>query len=184
MEVLPLSSVLSDPERVMRGILEGRTFFYPTDTVYGLGCNALLPRPVSRVREAKGSGKPFSVIVPSLEWVRQNLHISFPEYLERLPGPYTFLLRKKRASLMSEAAPGPVLGIRIPAHPLTRIIQRSGVPFVTTSANVSGVSVVRSLSEIPDSMRKGIDVAIDAGPLGQAPSEVWNLSGGRPVRVR
>jgi L-threonylcarbamoyladenylate synthase len=184
METRMLGEVLKSPGKTIRDIKKGMVFAYPTDTVYGLGCNALEEGSVRRIRAIKGSARPFSVIAPSREWIENNLIIKCPEYLDRLPGPYTLVFRKRRKSFLRPASPGGNLGVRIPSHPFTRLVQEAGVPFITTSANISGDVPPRVLSGMPVKIREGADVAIDGGPLGKKPSSVMDLTGKRPSVLR
>ena len=62
---------------LMEDIWQGKIFLHPTDTIYGIGCNALLLEAVKKVREIKQRYEaPFSVIAPSREWIRENCVIS------------------------------------------------------------------------------------------------------------
>jgi len=186
MEIINLSDVLENRETTMyviERIRSGMVFVYPTDTVYGLGCNALNRESVLRIRRMKKTDHPFSVIAPSLEWVEKNFVIRFPEYLRRLPGPVTLLLEQKVRIIPEETSGSCKVGIRIPNHPFTHIIQEAGVPFVTTSANISGEKTITKISELPQELRK-VDIVIDGGILDNPPSEIWDLTGERPERVR
>lgn len=178
METIKLTEILKNREkqkRIVNMIKQGKVFVYPTDTVYGLGCDASNPDAVQRIRDIKNSNQPFSVIAVSKEWVEENLIVKYPKYLEKLPGPYTLILKKKLSGFLREVSPSSSLGIRIPDHPLTRVIQKSGKPFVTTSANLHGEPVVRSIEEIPE--KWNVDIAIDGGELGRKASTVIYLIG-------
>ena len=83
--------------QIEKAIKSGAVIIYPTDTVYGIGCNAKLKESVKRVRELKKQfDRPFSVIAPSIEWIEKNLE-SKKEVRDKLPGPYTFILKIKQA---------------------------------------------------------------------------------------
>lgn len=166
---------------VLAEIRKGSVFLYPTDTVYGLGCNAEDPDAVARIRRIKQSSRPFSVIA-SKAWIMQNLY-TYPEYLEKLPGPYTFIFRK-RGGLLEDCSPADTLGVRVPAHPLTEILLRPGHPFVSTSANLSGQKTITRISEFPQHLIEMVDVAIDGGILSGKPSSVIDVSKGKPVILR
>ncbi len=183
METIQLRDAIKNRRHILRSIKQGRIFIYPTDTVYGLGCDALNTDAVKKIREIKKSGRPFSVIAPSKGWITENLDVNFPEYLEKLPGPYTLIFEMKKKSV-SEIVSTNTLGARIPDHPLTEIIQESGLPFVTTSCNIHGEKTITETKEIPEEIRKKIDVIIDVGKLDKQPSQVIDLTGERPVIIR
>ncbi len=164
-------------------IKRGAVFIYPTDTIYGLGCNAEITGSVFKIRAIKGTQHPFSVIAPSISWIKENMVINHPEYLDKLPGPYTLIFKKKRP-ILRQASLLDTLGIRIPNHPFTKVIQEAGVPFVTTSANISGQEPIKQLSDIAEEIKNRVDVVIDAGVLDNPPSTIFDLTGKEPKIIR
>ncbi len=162
-------------------IIEGRVFVYPTDTVYGIGCNALIEKSVKRIRKMKGSRQPFSVIAPSKAWIERNAVVEkwHDKYLGLLPGPYTFILKKKDRGFLKEASPLDSIGIRVPDHPFSRITSEAGVPFVATSANIHGSEVIK---DPKDAEALKADVIIDGGILSGTPSKIIDLTG-RKARI-
>lgn len=175
---------LSLRERVSDSVHDGKVFIYPTDTIYGLGCDAMQPAPVRKIRQIKNTDHPFSVIAPSLGWVRENFEVNHSGYLDKLPGPITLILRKKDPEFLKWVSMSDSLGVRIPNHHFTKFIQKTGVPFVTTSVNISGRSHIRKIGDIPEAILNRIDVVIDAGPLNNPPSTIVDLTGDRPRIVR
>ena len=92
---IKLDETLNDKDSmdgIARQIKSGAIFIYPTDTVYGLGCNAEDIRAVKKLRQIKGTDHPFSVIAPSKQWIQDRLNVKFPEFLEKLPGPVTLIM--------------------------------------------------------------------------------------------
>jgi L-threonylcarbamoyladenylate synthase len=167
-------------------IKSGAIFIYPTDTVYGIGCNAENGKSVQKLRKIKRTGHPFSVIAPSKKWIRHELdvNVSHSKYLKKLPGPYTLIFHKKVKGFLSEAAPGASLGVRIPKHHFTGLVASAGVPFVTTSANISGKPTIKSVKNIPEQMFALVDYVIDGGALVGKPSKVIDLTEGTPRIIR
>ena len=100
-----------------------------------------------------------------------------------LPGPYTLIFRTK-GKPVSEMVSKRTLGVRIPDHPYTGIIQEAGVPFVTTSANMSGEVPVWSTLGIPNGIERNVDIAIHDDILNNPPSKVIDLTGRKPVFLR
>jgi L-threonylcarbamoyladenylate synthase len=184
MEIFKLREALKDKERIKlaKAIREGGILFYPTDTLYGIGCNASNSESVNRIRKAKGRerDKPFSVIAPSKEWIFENSvltkeNVKFIDNL--LPGPYTVVVKLKPGVLKGIATGERTLGVRIPRDEFCDFIRSQGVPFVTTSANLSEEEPVNSVKNIPAGISGIIDYAIDAGVISGHPSRLFGLSG-------
>jgi tRNA threonylcarbamoyl adenosine modification protein (Sua5/YciO/YrdC/YwlC family) len=165
------------------GMIEGKVFLYPTDTIYGLGCDATNYAAVNRIRTIKTSIHPFSVIAPSKGWILENMVVKHPSYLDKLPGPYTFVFKMKRP-IVSPRVSIRTLGIRIPEHPFVDLIQESSVPFVSTSANMSGEVPVWTTFGIPEGIERNVDFAVHDDILNKPPSQVIDLTGQRPRLLR
>tara|TARA_Y100000034_G_scaffold136851_1_gene216376 strand:- start:1533 stop:2078 length:546 start_codon:yes stop_codon:yes gene_type:complete len=177
-----LSKKVLDKDLIMKEILSGKIFVYPTDTVYGIGCNALDSIAVSKVRKAKGSKKKFSVIAPSKEWVRENCEIS-ERWLKKLPGPYTFVLKMRRQSVARNVSTK-TLGVRIPRNWFSKFVSEAKVPFVTTSVNKSGKPNLVNPRKVPDSISKYVDYVIYDVVKDGKPSKVIDLSSGKKKIIR
>jgi len=168
-------------------IESGAVFVYPTDTIYGIGCNALDSFAVNQVRKIKQrTGKPFSVIAPSKEWIRNNLVVNkkYEKYLDKLPGKYTLIFEIRNSGCISKEVSKKTLGVRIPNHWISKFAEELGFPIVTTSANVSGKKNITKISEIGKKLAKMIDFAIDEGTIDGKPSEVIDLTGKKAVKSR
>ena len=158
----------ADIEAVMTKVL-----IYPTDTVYGIGCNAEKEMLVEKIFALKGRDrkKPLSVIAPNKEWILAHCAVSREMLDKYLPGKYTLLLKKKDPKFLSVATAGSdTIGVRIPAHRFSKIVERARIPFITTSANMSGEKASKSLSEIPREVKDYADILIDDGVLSGIPS--------------
>lgn len=153
-----------------KAILSGKIFIYPTDTIYGIGCNALSKKAVEKLKEIKKrDNKPLSIIAPSFKWIKENCIISI-NLKKYLPGPYTIILKKKTKKFLPHVSNTDSLGIRIPEHPLIKKIQKAGVPFITTSVNLAGQSAARKISEIPKQILTKVDIVLGGGKLNGRPS--------------
>ncbi len=142
----------------------------PTETVYGLAANALDPRAVSRIFEAKGrpNDNPLIVHISSIDEV-YPLVTEFPDKAKVLadafwPGPLTVILPKARI-VPDEVSPGlSTVAIRMPEHPVARaIIKEAGVPLAAPSANSSGLPSPTRASHVIDDMNGKIDAIVDGG---------------------
>lgn len=157
---------------------QGGIIIYPTDTVYGLGCNAFNKKAVKKLREIKNRhDKPLSVAVSGMEGVHSVAYVNEWQentMRENLPGPYTFVLEKKEfvPSLVSKKG----IGVRIPDHEkCLRILGSVEFPVITTSANNPGEKAPRRVSDVPKKMLGQADLVIDDGELGGKPSSVVDL---------
>lgn len=152
-------------ETATKAMLEGKVFIYPTDTVYGIGGNALDAEVCERIREMKKRDtRPFSIIVPDFSMLRKYCDVQEGQvrYLfTYLPGPYTFILNKKEDI---PACPGEKIGVRVPMHSFIRKVSgNSGLPIIGTSANISGKEPVFSFKKMSKALLKEVDFAIDGG---------------------
>ncbi len=179
-EIIKLKSLKK--AQIVRKIKEGAVIIYPTDTVYGIGCDATNSIAVKRLRIVKNrDNKPMSVIAPSKQWIYSNFSIPAKGYIQRLPGPFTYLLKATKPNLVcKEVVEGNVVGVRIPDHPLVPVIQRAKTPFVTTSANISGEPVITRVEDLPKEISENVDLIIDGGKLGSQASTIIDLTGPMP----
>lgn len=151
------------PENLKQEILAGKIFIYPTDTIYGLGCDAENQEAVNRIKEIKSrdKDKPLSIIAPSIKWIEDNF-IMDVELNKYLPGPYTIILKKENAEFLKLVSSSDTLGIRIPSNKFTKEIQKAGVPFITTSVNLSGEPFALKIEDIKQEILNKIDFIIKA----------------------
>ena len=176
MRVLKMDDVDSS---VVEDIRKGRVFVYPTDTIYGIGCNALLDDAVRKVFRAKKRDEScaLSVIAPSFEWICEYCDVDMDVVRKYLAGPYTLIVRKRDAGFLSKVTGGKgTLGVRIIEHPMMKFFEMAGVPFVTTSVNVSGDAPVCDVSKISRGILRSVDVVIDDGVIEGKASTIIDLS--------
>lgn len=149
-----------------RAVVEGKLIIYPTDTVYGIGGNALDEKVVAKVYAAKGRNerKPLSMILGKFEMIEEYCYINNEEraiLLKYLPGPYTFIMRLKKKIPVSE---NDRVGIRVPNYMfIRRVSSELGLPIITTSANRSGEKEPCSLEELDDAIARKAAVIVDGG---------------------
>jgi L-threonylcarbamoyladenylate synthase len=168
-------------ERLLREIKKGAVFIHPTDTIYGLGCDATNSEAVKKIREIKGRyNQPFSVIAPSKEWIIENCEVpkEGEEWLEKLPGPYTLILKLKNdGAVCPETNPGGCsLGVRIPQHWFSVAVRDLGIPTITTSANPVGKDFMTSMDNLSSDISSAVDFAVYEGEKKASPSTIINLS--------
>lgn len=147
----------------------------PTETVYGLGANALDPAAVARIFEAKQRPSWDPVIVHIAGPVHQNpmLKLLVTEYApvvrglmdEFWPGPLTLLLPRSAAVPDIVTAGRPLVGIRMPAHPVAfEVIRHAGIPIAAPSANVFSHISPTTAEHVLEDLDGKIDAVVDAGP--------------------
>jgi len=155
-------------------------FIYPTDTVYGIGCNALNGALVDKVRALKGRNEmPFSVIAPSKDWIRRVCEVDerAESWLSKLPGPYTLILKLKLPEEipLSVNRGAPTLGVRIPDHWIAKLVADLGIPVITTSANITGSNTMRNTDDIPTAWKGRVRYCFYDGELDGHPSTLVHL---------
>ena len=162
-----------DYSAIIKDIKQGKLFIYPTDTIYGLGCNALNKKSVARIKKLKGrdSKKPLSIIVPSKKWISEHCNADKKLVSKYLPGKYTLIVKKKK-SFLNHVSDSETIGIRIPKHGFVEMIQKAGVPFITTSVNLSGDKPATNVDKIDKKIMNKVDVIIDDGILNGKPSTI------------
>lgn len=179
-------------ERAAQQIRQGGLVAFPTETVYGLGANALDPEAVVKIFQAKGrpSTSPLIVHVDSLEMAR-SLVSRWPSEAEKLaakfwPGPLTLVLEKAAVVPPVVTAGLNTVGLRMPAHPISRaLIRAAGVPLAAPSANrFAGVSPTTA-AHVRSSLGDRVDLILDGGPTDVGiESTVLSLAGGRRILLR
>ncbi len=171
-------------QRLLRE-LRASVFIYPTDTIYGIGCNALDAGLVKRIRTIKQRHDlPFSIIAPSKGWIRQHCAVDgrAEEWLARLPGPYTLILKLKEGHPLPHGVNAGLctVGVRIPDHWFSEVVAELGVPVVTTSANLTGDDYMTSLDDLNPAIRRSVDHIIYEGELKGHPSTLVRLDREEP----
>ncbi|MCB9989790.1 MAG: threonylcarbamoyl-AMP synthase [Rhodospirillales bacterium] len=165
----------------------------PTETVYGLGANALDGQAVARIFEAKGRPQfnPLIVHVPDIEAAAALVELN--EDARRVagkfwPGPLTLILPRREDCPVSElcSAGLPTLAVRVPAHPVARaVLQAAEVPIAAPSANRSGHISPTTPKHAAQSLGEAVDMILAAGVCDVGlESTVLDLSGPRPAVLR
>lgn len=177
--VLDEDEVKINIAEIKQAILGGAVFIYPTDTIYGIGCNALVPESVDKIRKIKQREKtPFSVIVPDKEWIQRNciLKSEHDKWVKELPGALTLILKCKEGVVHPSVNPEKdSLGVRLPKHWFTRIVKEIGVPIVTTSVNKTGKLFMTSMDDLDEEIRENVDFIVYDGEIKGRPSKIVHL---------
>src|ERR1041385_8733221 len=170
----------------------GELVVIPTETVYGLGANALDPAAVQKIFAAKGrpADNPLIVHVASVE-AAKKLVASWPPLADRFakafwPGPLTLVL--PRAPNVPDAVTAGLdsVALRVPAHPITQqVLRAAGVPIAAPSANTSGRPSPTTAQHAEADLGDKVQLYLDAGPATVGlESTVVSLLGPKPDRQR
>lgn len=184
-------------------IKKGGAVIYPTDTIYGIGVNALDKNAVRKVYKIKErpENKPLSIVVSDLKMAKKYCIIEKPQeeiFSALLPGAFTLVFRAKASrSNKILTTYNRTLSIRIPKHKIVSMLSKElKIPFTATSANISGLPGSGDISKIlkqlginkkkPDlSVNQRIDLVLDAGILPKKnPSTIIDLTGKEPKIIR
>jgi L-threonylcarbamoyladenylate synthase len=189
------SCSMPDIEIIQRAaalIREGKLVAFPTETVYGLGANALDARAVARIFQVKGrpSTSPVIVHIASVESAR-GLVTDWPSAAAKLartfwPGPLTLVL-PKRACIPDVVTAGlPSVGLRVPANAVAlALLEAAGVPIAAPSANRFTELSPTTAEHVRKSLGNSVDLILDGGPTQVGiESTVLSLAGAKPTLLR
>lgn len=185
----PAPDVIEEAARLIR---QGRLVAFPTETVYGLGADALNPEAVLALFEAKGRppNDPVIVHIAELTWLAR-VAAQIPRIAEELaerfwPGPLTLILPKAATVPDLVTAGLPTVAVRVPAHPVAlALIRAADTPVAAPSANLFGHTSPTTAEHVRADLDGKIDLILDGGPswIG-VESTVLDLSAPQPVILR
>lgn len=173
----------------------GGVIICPTDTVYGIGCNALDEKAVRRIFEIKNRplSKPLPIIVRNIKWAKELAYISKRQekLLQKVwPGRVTVVLAKREATPDIFTSGHRTISIRVPGHLLTdQLLKIFGYPIALTSANIFGEEPTQDINEIIEifsgRLTRQPDLVLDAGILSKSePSTILDLTADKPKILR
>lgn len=195
MELLSIDPLHPDAAAIAHAaelLRAGRLVAFPTETVYGLGANALDARAVERIYAAKGrpAYNPLIVHVASAELV-SSVATEWPERAARLadafwPGPLTMVLPKRSVVPDGVTAGLPSVAVRVPSHPVAHaLLAAAQIPVAAPSANRSMMLSPTTGSHVARSLGDAVDLILDAGPTTVGiESTVVDLTSAEPVLLR
>ncbi|MEO6420280.1 MAG: L-threonylcarbamoyladenylate synthase [Polyangiaceae bacterium] len=190
--LLSMRAESPDPRKVRMAVdaLEaGEVIGYPTDTVYGLGCDLMNKKAVDRLYAIKGMDrkKELAFICPDLADIAKYAVVEKQHYRvlkHYLPGPYCFILEATREVPKLIQSKRKTVGIRIPDHEIIRAITRElGRPVISTTAQREGEEPHVDPDEIDEAF-KGLAMVIEAGGGGVVPTTIIDLTTTPPTIVR
>ncbi len=170
-------------------VRRGGLIVFPTDTVYGLGCDPFNQAAVKRLFEVKGRvSKPVPVLCSSSEKAAEMVWLS-PRAVELAsrywPGALTIVAPLRRAVPPQLTQGSPNLGVRVPAHSgCLELIASCGGRLTGTSANLSGHPSARTAAEAMDQLGDAVDMILDGGRLPGTESTVVQVVGDEVTLLR
>jgi L-threonylcarbamoyladenylate synthase len=197
---MPQTATPGDIDHAARVLRSGGLVAFPTETVYGLGANALDAQAVARIYAVKGrpGTSPLIVHVTSIEMAKA-LVADWPEPADRLarrfwPGPLTLVLKKRVENDLDHQSTIPAIvtaglatvGLRVPAHPVAlALIRAAGVPLAAPSANRFMQLSPATADHVRRSLGSEVDFILDGGPCQVGiESTVLSLVGPKPTLLR
>ncbi len=180
-------------KRVVEVLRKGGLIIYPTDTVYGLGCDITKTKALEKIARIKGiklDKANWSFICADLsnlsDYVRQIDTPTFKILKRALPGPYTFILPGNN-NLPKEFKKKKTVGIRVPDNNIARaIVESLGNPIISTSIHDEDevIEYTTDPELIYEKWQNLVDIVIDGGYGHNVPSTVIDLSDSEPIVLR
>ncbi len=183
-------------QRLIRTVVEclrdGGIIIYPTDTVYGFGCDIYNQKAVERICRIKGidpAKAQFSFVCDDLSHLSNyTKSISTPQYRilkHYIPGPFTFILQASKEVPKILKSKKNTIGLRVPDHPIaSSIIQELGHPILSSSLPGEMVEEYTDPELIAEKFKKLVDIVIDGGTGGMEYSTILDLTSEEPVILR
>ena len=163
--------------KLIEALQAGKLIIYPTDTVYGMGADALNKEAVDLLYDVKQRPReqPVSVLVADFEMLYKYANVTEAQKKiieEKLPGAYTFILEPRQKMPVSNGT----AGFRIPKHWCTKIAKELGRPVTTTSANIHGLETPATVTELRKTFGEKVEAYVDGGKLSGKASTVVDLT--------
>jgi L-threonylcarbamoyladenylate synthase len=176
-------------DRIRSVLRAGGLVVYPTDTAYGLGADPFQEAAVARLYEVKERprGQPVSMAVADLaEVFRFGERTSLAEAfcMKNLPGPFTVVLRSTSHAPRAILSTTGGIALRIPAHPIPRLLAKAYGPITATSANRHGKPAPETCDAAREQLADRVDVYLEGGPSQGGESIVVDLTGPRAKILR
>ncbi len=189
-----VSEVLRDAKKrelIVGDLKNGKIMIYPTETVYGIGCDAFNDTAVNRIFEIKKRplSKSLIVLIEDIEMVKELVVEIKPVAKELImafwPGPLTMIFKAKSGINKLLTGKTGTIALRQSPYPLLEsIFEDFHHPIVSTSANISNEKPAASIQDIPTFITDKVDLIIDGGRINNIPSTVIDVTDNKIVYVR
>ncbi|OGP92917.1 MAG: threonylcarbamoyl-AMP synthase [Deltaproteobacteria bacterium RBG_16_48_10] len=181
-------------KRLIRKVVEvlgqGGVIGYPTDTIYGFGCDLFNPEAIQKIHRLKKmeGKKPLSFICSDLKDISRYAYVSNYAYkvMKRLlPGAYTFILKATKLVPKIAQTKQQTVGIRIPDNKIClTLVRELGHPIISTSVSKLNEGLYNDPAEIEERFGKQLDLVIDGGVIVAEHSSIIDLTGDFPKVIR
>lgn len=177
---------------VINSLKSGKTILYPTDTVWGLGCDATNQEAVKKIYQLKNreESKSLIILVDSVKMLQKhvgNIPEKALEILKISEKPTTIIYNNPKGLALNTIASDNTIAIRIPQDEFCiQLIKEFGKPIVSTSANVSGESTPKSFSEISEAILKNVDYVVNLHQekVAEKSSTILKIEGDDVIVIR
>ncbi len=189
-----MSDILKDRKKrelIVDDLRNGKIMIYPTETIYGIGCDAFNETAVNRIFEIKKRplSKSLILLIKDIEMIKE-LTVEITPVAEQLikafwPGPLTMIFKAKPGISKLLTGKTGTIALRQSPHPLVAsIFEDFHHPLVSTSANISNDKTSTAIDEISTFITDNVDLIIDGGKISNVPSTVIDVTDNRIVYVR
>lgn len=179
-------------KQVVECLQKGGIIIYPTDTIYGLGCDIFQPKAIeriARIKKIEPQKAQLSFVCSDLshlsEYAKQIQTSTYRLLKEYLPGPYTFILPASKLVPKILQSKKDTIGLRIPDNAIAMaIVKELGRPILSASLPGEMVEDYTDPEVMYENFSKLVDFVIDGGPGGTIPSTIIDCTGDEPVVTR
>jgi len=189
-ELHPVTPQLRYINKAVEVLKNGGLIIYPTDTVYGIGCDIYNKQALEKVFQIKNDSesKLFSFVCPNLKDIAKYAKVSDYAYRTMkhlLPGPYTFILPAAKLVPKLLWSRRKTVGIRVPNNPIAlKLVEEFGAPIISTSTTSRKGNILIDPFEIKNVFNSQVDLMLASGSLNGRPSSIINLSEEKPEVIR
>ena len=189
-ELHPVNPQIRYINKAVEILKNGGVIIYPTDTVYGFGCDIFNKDALKRIYDIKNEAgtKLFSFVCPNLKNISKYAKVSDYAYKSMrhlLPGPYTFVLPAAKEVPKKLWTKRKSVGIRIPDHQITiTLAEEMGNPIISTSVTYRTGEIILDPYEIQSVFNHKVELMLSAGALTGKPSSIVDLCTDKPEVIR
>lgn len=178
-----------EKDKLIKVLNDGEVVILPSDTVYGLFGDACNIETIKRIDNIKGSNKPHLIVVSSIEMLYNYVKDITPLHKKIInkywPNTLTILFEKNDLISDELTKGSPYIGVRMPNNKiLLDILNDFGRPLISTSANITNESVIKSVDELSSEIKSKVSFIYDGGTLGDIASTLIKIENNKIIILR